>query len=340
MQRSQICDIEVLGLGGNAIDYLVPVRRFPKAGEKFVIRNFRKEGGGVTTNCLTQLARLGVKVGWIGKIGNDKVGHMIQDLCRRENIKLCNILVEHGKSSTFCWIFINPQGEMVSYMFPNVTFEITPEEIRQNYSQFIKESKILFTEACQLPLAPVIEAMRIARETGILTIFDLDTVPTPETVGIDTKGELFEALRLSDILMSPIKVAKIVSKEDEVEQIIQFFLDIGIGMIAMSLGSQGCALANDQEMVKSSTFQVKVVDTIGAGDAFHGGLIYGLLHKWDLPDIARFANACGAICCTGRGARHMADLKGIIKFLKGQKEEQLIYRIMNEKGQDNLCPVK
>jgi sugar/nucleoside kinase (ribokinase family) len=61
---------------------------------------------------------------------------------------------------------------------------------------------------------------------------------------------------------------------------------------------------------------VKAVDTTGAGDAFMGGLSYGLLQGWDLQKVGIFANACAALCCMKVGARAMSKLSDVVAFIK------------------------
>jgi sulfofructose kinase len=62
-------------------------------------------------------------------------------------------------------------------------------------------------------------------------------------------------------------------------------------------------------------YKVEVVDTTGAGDAFMGGLSYGLLQNWDLKRVGSFANACAALCCTKVGARAMAKYNEVAAFI-------------------------
>jgi sugar/nucleoside kinase (ribokinase family) len=74
-------------------------------------------------------------------------------------------------------------------------------------------------------------------------------------------------------------------------------------------------LATPKEIVHVPAYKVEVVDTTGAGDAFMGGLSYGLLQKWDLTRVGKFANACAALCCTQVGARAMAKNDEVAAFV-------------------------
>ena len=72
-------------------------------------------------------------------------------------------------------------------------------------------------------------------------------------------------------------------------------------------------------MIHVPPFEVKVVDSTGAGDAFMGGLSYGLLQGWDHRRVGTFANACAAICCTKVGARSMGRREDVMALIKSQR---------------------
>ena len=79
---------------------------------------------------------------------------------------------------------------------------------------------------------------------------------------------------------------------------------------------QGSYLATTEEKVRVPAIPVKTVDSTGAGDAFMGGLGYGLLQKWPLKRMGEFSNACGSYCCQEIGAQYLGDLQEILRFLR------------------------
>ena len=88
--------------------------------------------------------------------------------------------------------------------------------------------------------------------------------------------------------------------------------------MAITQGEDGCLIASREKKVQVPAFRVNVIDTTGAGDAFMGGLSYGLLQEWDLERVGLFANACAALCCTRVGARAMSRLDEVLAFMKGK----------------------
>jgi sugar/nucleoside kinase (ribokinase family) len=81
-------------------------------------------------------------------------------------------------------------------------------------------------------------------------------------------------------------------------------------------------IATGNDMVHIPPFKVAVVDSTGAGDAFMGGLSYGLLQGWDYRRVGTFANACAAICCTKVGARSMGRRDDVMALIQSQRKAE------------------
>lgn len=112
-----------------------------------------------------------------------------------------------GQLSSLTWIPVDVNGERCIYMSSNVTAKATPNQIRTKFAKYIKQAKHLHTEASQLPMAPVLEAMRAASAAGVKNIFDLDVDPNYfVSAGLGTEADLAEAMSLTDVL-KPCKPA-------------------------------------------------------------------------------------------------------------------------------------
>ncbi|MCU1242583.1 MAG: carbohydrate kinase, PfkB family [Candidatus Acidoferrum typicum] len=96
-------------------------------------------------------------------------------------------------------------------------------------------------------------------------------------------------------------------------------LALGPKIVAVTMGAEGSLLASANTMDYVPAFDVNVIDSTGAGDAFMGGLSFGLLQGWDLPNSGLFANACAAICCSKVGARAMGKRTEVIALIKSQR---------------------
>ncbi len=89
------------------------------------------------------------------------------------------------------------------------------------------------------------------------------------------------------------------------------------GTVTITLGTQGSITRYNDEIFHMPAFNVDVVDTTGAGDVFHGGYIYGLLQKWDIQRVVKFASAFAALKCTKLGGRAgIPTLDSVKRLLK------------------------
>lgn len=301
--------VEVVGLGSCTVDFFALVPRLIGPEEKINANRLEVHAGGVTANNLTQVARLGARAGWIGLIGDDENGRIIQKQFAEDGMDLSGIEKVPNELSSFTWIPVDQQGERSIYMFPNVTAKVTPQQIRERFGAHIRQAKHFHSEASQLPLPPVLEAIRIAREAGVRVIFDLDVAPTYFVqAGLGTEAQLSEALRLTDVLKPCKAAARELTGASDYDEMARRLLALGPKLVAMTLGAEGSLIASVAKMCHVPSFQVQVVDTTGAGDAFMGGLSYALLQGWAEEQVGRFANACAALCCTRVGARAMSRL--------------------------------
>jgi sugar/nucleoside kinase (ribokinase family) len=300
--------MDVVAIGTLAVDYYALVPSIPAADQKMMVEGYEIHPGGVAGNVMTQIARLGAVAGWFGKIGDDESGKIILEDFKREGIDTSHTEVVEGKHSMFTWIQVNRHGERSITMFPNVLTELTPEDVEEKHGDYIRSSRLIHTEACLLPLKPVLRAMEIAKESGVTVVFDLDVCPRyfVEEAGSATEAEIARALELADVLIPCKSAARELIGSDDI---------VGGAHRLLDYGKEGCIVLDHSNRFVLPTYQVKVVDTTGAGDAFHGGFIFSLLRGYDLEKAGRFSNACGSIACTRVGARASGRLAEIEELL-------------------------
>lgn len=312
--------VDVVGIGSCTVDYFAIVPKLLGPEEKINANRMEIHAGGVTANNLTQVARLGASTGWLGLIGDDENGRIIQKAFQDDGMDLSGIEIVKGEYSSLTWIPVDLAGERCIYMFPNVTGKISVFQVDNRFAAHIKSAKHFHTEASQLPIAPVAEAMRVAKQADVRVIFDLDVSPSFfAAANLGTQEELTAALKLVDVLKPCKAAAREMTGEDNYDKIAEGLLKLGPSVVAITMGTDGCLIATKEKKVHVPAFQVDVVDTTGAGDAFMGGLSYGLLQGWDLERVGLFANACAALCCTKVGARAMSKRDEVVAFIKAKQ---------------------
>ena len=173
-----------------------------------------------------------------------------------------------------------------------------------------------------MALPPVREGMLVAREAGVKVIFDLDVAPSYfAQAKLGSEADLLESLKLVDVLKPCKAAAREITGETDYEKMAAKLLSFGPKTVAVTMGAEGCLLASAGKMTQVKPFSVKVVDSTGAGDAFMGGLSYGLLQGWDFQRVGTFANACAAICCTKVGARSMGKKDEVVALIRSQRAD-------------------
>jgi len=311
--------VDIVGIGSCAVDFFAIVPRLLGSEEKINATRIEVHAGGVTANMLTQVARLGSSTGWLGLIGEDENGRVILKAFTEDGMDLSGVEVVKGERSSLTWIPVTPSGERSIYMFPNVTGKLSVLHVRNRFAAHIKGAKHFHTEASQLPIAPVKEAMRVAKESNVRVFFDLDVTPRFfAQMNLGRQDELCDALKLVDVLKPCKAAAREMTGFADYNRMADQLLSLGPKIVAITQGEDGCLIASREKKVQVPAFRVNVVDTTGAGDAFMGGLSYGLLQGWDLERVGLFANACAALCCTKVGARAMSKLDEVLAFLKAK----------------------
>jgi fructokinase len=311
--------VDVVGIGSCAVDFFAIVPRLLGSEEKINATRMEIHAGGVTANMLTQVARLGTNTGWLGLIGDDENGRIIQKAFTEDGMDLSGVEVVRGERSALTWIPVNPGGERCIYMFPNVTGKLSVLHVKNRFSSHIRGAKHFHTEASQLPIVPLKEAMKIAKDAGVRIFFDMDVTPRFfAQMNLGKQEELCDALKLVDVLKPCKAAAREMTGVTDYNRMADQLLNLGPKVVAITEGEDGCLIATKEKRVQVPAFRVNVVDTTGAGDAFMGGLSYGLLQGWDLERVGIFANACAALCCTKVGARAMSRLDEVLAFAKAK----------------------
>jgi sugar/nucleoside kinase (ribokinase family) len=314
---------QVVGIGSCGIDYFAIVPRLLGPDQKINADRLEIHAGGVTGNNLTQVARLGAKAAWLGLIGDDESGRLIIKAFADDGLDLSGIETIRGAKSTFTWIPVDAEGERSIYMFPNINGKLSPDEVRTRFAKHIKTAKHFHTEASQLPLPPIKEGMQVAREAGVRVIFDLDVAPSYfAQAKLGSADDLLAALKMVDVLKPCKAAAREITGETDYEEIANKLLALGPKVVAVTMGAEGSLIASRGKMAHVPALHVDVVDSTGAGDAFMGGLSYGLLQNWEHRHVGLFANACAAICCTKVGARAMGRYAEVTKLIKSERPQE------------------
>ena len=196
---------------------------------------------------------------------------------------LSGIEIVKGEMSSLTWIPVDVAGERCIYMFPNVTGKITVLSGATPLRSAHQAAKHFHTEASQLPIVPVKEAMKIAkacecaRDIRPRRFAQLFRASQSRHAGRTRRRRC----KLVDVLKPCKAAARELTGEADYDKIATKLLGLGPKLVAVTMGAEGCMIATREKTVHVPAFKVNVVDTTGAGDAFMGGLSYGLLQGWE-----------------------------------------------------------
>lgn len=279
--------MDVVGLGLCTVDHLFVLEHPPTFERGAPVRDYSTQGGGPVATALVALARLGARVGFIGRVGDDEAGRFIIQDFQRYGVDTSRIQVQPGAVSAVSLCLVSAATGDRSFCVRNTNVTpLKPEELDRDY---LLSGKFLhldgFAEAS-------IAAAAMAKQAGVHTVYDAGYY-SPKALDL---------IRLTDTLIASEYFARSYSSKPP-EEIAVEMLQYGPSIVCITLGNRGCVVATEQEVFHQPAFRVNVVDTTGAGDVFHGAFIFGLLKGYDVRRTAEFASAVAAIKCTKLGGR-------------------------------------
>jgi len=292
----------VLVIGSSNMDLNIYSERLPKPGETVTGGIFKQFLGGKGANQAVASVRAGGKTIFIGKIGNDIFGDQMLSRLTKEGIDTSHIIKDAQESSGVAFIMIDNNGENMISVAPGANARLNPLEIRAK-SDIIKKAKVLVVQM-ELSIETIEEIYRIASQSNVIKILNpapLKPIPISVLKNIDiiipNEGELFR-------LHSLLEFKELSGKQKE--KIIQASKDIaslGIKIVITTLGSKGCLIVENDEIIEIPTFKVEAIDTVGAGDCFNGVLASKLCQGETLLNAVKYATAAASIAVTRKGAQ-------------------------------------
>lgn len=282
--------VDVVGLGQNATDTVMTVRAFPALGGKERVVASCMQSGGQMATAIVTCRRLGLKVRYIGKVGDDHAGQVQLASLRREGLELIDTKVVRGAPTQYGLIIIDAaSGERTIFWDRDSRLAVQPREIK---STAITSARLLHVDGSDVDAMLV--AVRLAHKAHIPVLADFDT-----------KHKNIEKLfPYIDYLIAPTGFMHAVTGQTDPVKTLKYMAhEYHVRTPGMTLGRDGALVYHDGGYVYSPGFVVKTVDTTGAGDVFHGAFAYALLANWDIARTLDFSNAMAALNCTALGAR-------------------------------------
>lgn len=279
-----------MGVGLNATDTLILLPKFPAYAGKVAFTGEMLSPGGQVASAMVTCAHLGLRVKYIGTVGDDERGRIQIDSLQGLGIDLTDVQVRKDTPNQTAYIMIDQStGERTVLWHRSDKLRLDPTEIKPEQ---ITCARLLHIDGHDT--AAVAKAAQIAHSAGI-----------PVTVDVDTTYHGFDLVlpHVDYLVASSEFPVQWTNERDPFRALTVIQEEYGMRVAAMTLGAHGALARFEGRFYYSPAFVVNCVDTTGAGDTFHGGFCYAVLQGWGLQDSLEFANAMAALNCMALGAR-------------------------------------
>ncbi|MBI2547473.1 MAG: carbohydrate kinase family protein [Candidatus Aenigmarchaeota archaeon] len=242
-----------------------------------------ESGGGSGANVVVHLSRLGLKTCLIGFVGDDDYGHIILEELRKEGVDTERIRKLQGDTRTWT-MQTSPQ----SYRRIGRTSGVGVRKLTSKDVEYLNLSKSLYVN---LTHSLFEESSAVADDNGLYIFTSLQGLSEPHT---------------NLPLLSKRRIKILFSNKEEATVEKNYITDVienGKTLVVITHGAGGCEVYKGNYHERYHGLKVNSIDTVGAGDAFSSGFIYGYFRGWELPEVCAFANGMGALATTFYGAR-------------------------------------
>lgn len=269
-------------------DRIYSLNHLPEGGGKYQSNHYMETGGGPAATAAVAIARLGVEVDFIGRVGDDSCGST-----------LLNELQGWGVNTTYCRQYPNARSSQSA-----ILVDQDGERIIVNYPSPDLKTDAQWLESIDftrydIVLADVrwhegtLKAFTLARAAGVMTVLDADMTPQ----------DIAPLVALADHAVFSAPGLKRMTGREDAEQGLKHATKHTDGKVYVTQGNEGSLWIENERLCHLPAFSVKVVDTTGAGDVFHGAMAVALAEKMPTEQAIRFASAVAAMKCTQAGGR-------------------------------------
>jgi ribokinase len=302
-------DISVLGIF--VADISFSGKKIPSVGETILGDSYNIGPGGKGCNQAIAIARLGGKVSFISKIGNDDYGQLALNTLIENNIDTSTIIQSQDHQTGVAGIMVDKlTGKNAINVITGAPSTLNIEELNKNIDK-IKNSKIFLTQL-EIPKEVTLRSLKIAKENSVLTI--LNPAPASEIskeffnyidyfTPNETEAEFYTGIKITN--------------EKEAKEASIKLLKFGLKKVIITLGEKGLFYSDGNEDIYLKATPVKAIDTTGAGDAFNGSLAFALSQNKPIKNSLYLANQAAGLSTLKLGAGNaMPYLKDLTNVMK------------------------
>ena len=305
--------MDVVSLGAYVVDVIGrPIDQFPEKGRLTVFDELEMHSGGGANNTGIALAKLGINVGAMGRIGTDTFGDFVLETLETNRVDTRAMMRDAEINTPVTFVAVASDGERSFLHYMGTNSVVSEDDVN---SDLIRSCKILHVAGAfvmpKLDGEPMARILRHAKEAGVMT--SLDTVWDASGNWLKT---LEPCLPYIDVFLPSIEEAEQITGLDSPPEISKFLMDYGVQTVGLKMGERGSYVRTGKDEIYVPAYTADVVDATGAGDAYVAGFLAGIVMGWDLERTSELASATGAACVTAigttAGIRNLEETLAII----------------------------
>jgi len=280
---------EIVGIGLAVLDHLMLVPEFPCREGVITSSQYQVQGGGMVATALVAAQRLGAVTEFWGRVGDDEPGQVLLKELKALGVNSSQVHVVPGGKTGTCFVMVKAGTGERSFVVSqqrNVFVDLGSLNLDR-----IKKAKILLIDSTWVEAAQ--QGAHFAKAHGIPVVADIH----------DHSQSSLDLLGLADYAIVPCHLAEVLVRKGDYSSALRELKARNVKFPIVTLGREGCTYLYQDKIFKQPAFQVEVVDTTGAGDAFHGAFCYALVRGLSLPESVTLASAVAALACTKLGGR-------------------------------------
>ncbi|KAA1300943.1 MAG: sugar kinase [SAR202 cluster bacterium] len=282
-------------------------------GEPLLEFNQIKEGnkktyssgyGGDTSNTAISIARQGMSVGFISKVGKDQFGWELLELWKREKVDYSHVSIHPEAPTGIYFVTHDADGHHFTYYRSgSAACQMTPLDLPKDD---LSQTRILHLSAitqaisvssCETAFAAIFQA----RKNGVKVSYDTNL--RLKLWSLDRARDVINrTVPMCDVIMPSLEEATSLTGLVDPEEITDYFFELGAKLVVLKQGSHGALVSDGKENLNIPGHKVKAIDATGAGDTFDGAFLSEWIRKDDPFSAAEYANAAAALSTTNYGA--------------------------------------
>ncbi|XP_021751776.1 probable fructokinase-4 [Chenopodium quinoa] len=274
---------------------------------------FLKAPGGAPANVAIAVARLGGKAAFVGKLGDDEFGLMLAGILKKNGVSGDGLTFDQGARTALAFVTLKADGEreFMFYRNPSADMLLTPDELNLD---LIRSAKVFHYGSISLIVEPCrsahLKAMEEAKKAGALLSYDPNLRLPLWPSAKEAREQILSIWDKAEVIKISDNELEFLTESNTVDDATAMSLwHSNLKLLLVTLGDHGCRYYTKNFKGSVEAFKVNAVDTTGAGDSFVGALLGKIVDDHSiiedeprLKEALKFANACGAITTTKKGA--------------------------------------